>query len=160
MTVVAATACTYPRDMATCSYTSAEGRKCRNPSEKPYCRHHTCPGCEKPKQSRSIACKDCLTDYKPTGADYRSTPAKQSDGADYRSADAVEHAPRKAATGAKPACWQKKMLLAQAEASRPATKHMQDVLTSFGVSGGERLAPSESSFHSKPPICALSSFCT
>jgi hypothetical protein len=47
--------------MATCSYTSAEGRACRNPQNPgPYCVHHTCGMCGDAKQSRRIACEPCI----------------------------------------------------------------------------------------------------
>jgi hypothetical protein len=46
---------------ATCAYTSADGRACRNAqSTGVYCVHHTCDGCGDAKQSRATACESCL----------------------------------------------------------------------------------------------------
>jgi hypothetical protein len=161
-----------------CSYTSAEGRKCKTKTPTVHCIHHTCSGCAGPKPSRSMSCADCLsnpnafnntvgttpfralTDY-GTGSspndpsvDYRAADAPEISQVDYR-AGQVDYrtpeemksgnslplpplpagAPAKTAKG-KPACWEKKMLLAQAEIHRPTTEHMKHVLSSFGHHGG------------------------
>ena len=56
-----ASAKTMSAKAATCSYTSAEGRACRNPQKPgPFCVHHTCSMCGQAKQSRRIACEPCI----------------------------------------------------------------------------------------------------
>eukprot|EP00037_Helgoeca_nana_P023621 m.245889 g.245889 ORF g.245889 m.245889 type:complete len:363 (-) comp26412_c0_seq4:226-1314(-) len=165
---------------AVCSYTSAEGRKCKTKTPTVHCIHHTCSGCAGPKPSRSMSCADCLSNPNAFSTcntagttpfraltDYGTGSSPNDPSVDYRAADAPEisqvdsragqvdyrtpeqmksgnpdplpplpaGAPPKTAKG-KPACWEKKMLLAQAEIHRPTTEHMKNVLSSFGHHGG------------------------